>query len=51
VEQVGDSTPDIATGPTIFAALEKQLSLKLVGQKYSMPTIVVRHFEQSPSEN
>jgi uncharacterized protein (TIGR03435 family) len=51
VEQLGDSTPDIATGPTIFAALDKQLGLKLVGQKYSMPTIVVRHFEQSPSEN
>jgi uncharacterized protein (TIGR03435 family) len=36
---------------TIFEAVEKQLGLKLSGQKRSLPVIVIDHLEQKPIEN
>jgi uncharacterized protein (TIGR03435 family) len=36
---------------TIFEAIEKELGLKLVSQKRTMPVIVIDHIEQKPTEN
>jgi uncharacterized protein (TIGR03435 family) len=45
------AAPDPTGGYTIFAALEKQLGLKLEPQKRNVPVIVVDHIEQRPTEN
>jgi uncharacterized protein (TIGR03435 family) len=42
---------DPSGGITIFAAIEKQLGLKLEMQKRNVPVIVVDHIEQKPTEN
>jgi uncharacterized protein (TIGR03435 family) len=38
-------------GVTIFDAVDKQLGLKLVEQKRSVPVLVIDHIEQQPTEN
>src|SRR5215475_4379910 len=38
-------------GITIFAALEKQLGLKLQKRNIPMPVVVLDHIEQKPTEN
>jgi uncharacterized protein (TIGR03435 family) len=45
------AAPDPTGGYTIFAAIEKQLGLKLEQQKRPMPITVIDHIEQRPSEN
>jgi uncharacterized protein (TIGR03435 family) len=42
--------PEDTAGPSIFAALEEQLGLKLESQKVAMPVLVIDHIEK-PSEN
>ena len=50
--QNGGPTADAAVpdGITVFDALEKQLGLKLVKQKRSIPVIVVDHVDEKPIE-
>ena len=38
-------------GPTIFAAVQQQLGLKLEGKKGQADVIVIDHFEKVPTEN
>ena len=45
------SASDPTGGYTIFAAVEKQLGLKLEVQKRSMPVFVIDHIEQRPTDN
>jgi uncharacterized protein (TIGR03435 family) len=42
--------PADASGPSIFAALQEQLGLKLESQKGPVDTLVIDHVER-PSEN
>jgi uncharacterized protein (TIGR03435 family) len=48
-----DPNPDQpdADGPTIFAALQDQLGLKLESKKVTIPIIIVDHAERVPTEN
>jgi uncharacterized protein (TIGR03435 family) len=39
------------SGPTIFAAIQEQLGLKLESAKISVDTLVIDHIEKSPSED
>jgi uncharacterized protein (TIGR03435 family) len=39
------------TGPTIFAALQQQLGLKLESKKGTVDILVVDHIEKAPTEN
>ena len=39
------------SGPTIFAAIQEQLGLKLVSAKIAVDTLVIDHIEKSPSED
>jgi uncharacterized protein (TIGR03435 family) len=41
----------LESGPTIFAALQEQLGLKLESKKVPVDTVVVDHIERTPSEN
>jgi uncharacterized protein (TIGR03435 family) len=43
--------PDGAAGPSIYAALQEQLGLKLQTQKLPVEVIVVDHVERVPTEN
>jgi uncharacterized protein (TIGR03435 family) len=45
------SNVDPPVGITLFEAVDRQLGLKLVAQKHSMPVVVVDHMERKPSEN
>jgi uncharacterized protein (TIGR03435 family) len=45
------AAPDPTGGYTIFAAIEKQLGLKLEQQKRNLPVFVIDHIEQKPIEN
>jgi uncharacterized protein (TIGR03435 family) len=45
----GDS-PD-NPGPTIFAALQEQLGLKLESKKGMVDIVVIDHIEKTPTEN
>ena len=36
---------------SIFAAMDKQLGLKLQPQKRAMPVLVIDHVEEKPTEN
>jgi uncharacterized protein (TIGR03435 family) len=42
--------PDIASGPSIFEALQEQLGLKLESRKVPAEVLVIDHAER-PSEN
>jgi uncharacterized protein (TIGR03435 family) len=44
-----NAPPD--SGPTIFAALQEQLGLKLVSKKVPVDMVIVDHIERTPSEN
>ncbi len=39
------------SGPSIFAAVQEQLGLKLESQKIPVKTVVIDHIERMPSEN
>ena len=39
------------TGPTIFAALQQQLGLKLESKKGTVDILVIDHIEKAPTEN
>jgi uncharacterized protein (TIGR03435 family) len=43
----GDPTGDL----TIFAAVDKQLGLRLTLQKHPMPVILIDRVERTPTEN
>ena len=43
--------PDEPTGPDIFAALDKQLGLKLEKKDVSIETLVIDHIERVPADN
>jgi uncharacterized protein (TIGR03435 family) len=45
-----DAVPDAASGPSIFAALQEQLGLKLESRKVPADVLVIDHAEK-PSEN
>jgi len=45
------TTPDSEPVPTLFAALQSQLGLKLDAKKGPVEIIVVDHMEKTPSEN
>jgi uncharacterized protein (TIGR03435 family) len=45
------STPSGDSGPTIFAALQEQLGLKLEQKKGPVDRIVIDHIDKAPSEN
>jgi len=51
----GEAPPPKASGPsgtlTLFAALSKQLGLKLEIQKRPLPVVVIDHFVQKPTDN
>jgi uncharacterized protein (TIGR03435 family) len=39
------------TGPSLFAALQQQLGLKLESKKAMVDILVVDHIEKTPTEN
>ena len=45
-----DAVPDAASGPSLFAALQEQLGLKLESRKVPADVLVIDHAEK-PSEN
>ncbi|MDR3700045.1 MAG: TIGR03435 family protein [Candidatus Sulfopaludibacter sp.] len=45
------SAPSSDSGPTIFAALQEQLGLKLEQKKGPVDRIVIDHIDKAPSEN
>jgi uncharacterized protein (TIGR03435 family) len=45
-----DAVPDTASGPSLFAALQEQLGLKLESRKVPADVLVIDHAEK-PSEN
>ena len=48
----GPAAPaDPSGGLTVFEAIEKELGLKLEKQKRTVPTVVIDHLEQKPTEN
>jgi uncharacterized protein (TIGR03435 family) len=54
VPHLASSDPNEAAdpdGPTIFAALEDQLGLRLEPKRGSVETLVIDHVEKTPSEN
>jgi uncharacterized protein (TIGR03435 family) len=48
---VGASEGASPSGPTIFAALQEQLGLKMEAKKRSVEILVIDHVEKSPTEN
>ncbi len=46
-----DSTPLESSGPSIFAAIQEQLGLKLESQKGPVQILVIDHVEKKPSDN
>ncbi len=47
----GPSAADGDSGPTIFAAVQEQLGLKLESKKGQVDMVVVDHLEKTPTEN
>jgi uncharacterized protein (TIGR03435 family) len=41
----------MASGVSLFVALEKQLGLKLEAHKRIMPVLVIDHIEEKPTDN
>jgi uncharacterized protein (TIGR03435 family) len=46
-----DAQVDSDTGPTLFAALQEQLGLKLESRKKAVEILIVDHIERTPTEN
>jgi uncharacterized protein (TIGR03435 family) len=46
-----EGAPAAASGPSLFAALQEQLGLKLEGRKGPVDVLVVDHIERMPTEN
>jgi uncharacterized protein (TIGR03435 family) len=47
----GPGATDPVGGLTIFAALEKQLGLKLEKRNIPVPVVVLDHIEETPADN
>jgi hypothetical protein len=50
-ERVGDAGADVADGPSLLDALERQLGLKVEQARAQIDVLVVDHIERSPIEN
>jgi uncharacterized protein (TIGR03435 family) len=50
-KQAGDSTPAPIAGLSLEDAFRKQLGLRLEKQRLTLPSLVLDHFEQTPTEN
>jgi uncharacterized protein (TIGR03435 family) len=48
---VPDGVPDAEPGPTLPAALQEQLGLKLDSEKSAIDVVVIDHAEKTPTEN
>jgi uncharacterized protein (TIGR03435 family) len=48
---VPDTTRPDADGPSIFAALQEQLGLKLNEKKVTVPFVVIDRIQKVPTEN
>jgi len=46
-----DAPLDDGPDPSIFAALQEQLGLKLVSRKMTVEILIVDHIETTPTEN
>jgi uncharacterized protein (TIGR03435 family) len=50
-KQAGDATPAPVTGLALQDAFRKQLGLRLEKQPLVLPSLVLDHFEQTPTDN
>ena len=50
-KQAGDATPAPVAGLSLEDAIRKELGLRLEKQPLTLPSVVLDHFEQTPTDN